>query len=254
MIPSALSFISFYENFFKINSSTLKSPQKINILILAPHPDDECLMASAPLRLQLENQAQVTAVAITLGSNKARQEERKKEFKEACALLGFKSEVLSDDWEKKLDELSKIIKAENINLLVCPHLKDHHPAHIKTAELTLKLIERTKFNGTLLMSEFWGELEEPNLLVEVTREVFTLQFNALEKHIGEVERNPYHLRLASHQVNSVRRGAEKVAVLGSAAPDFAFGNLYEGYQVVDGEMKKLAPQILDYTSDLSSIS
>jgi len=254
MTPSALSFISFYENFFKINSSTLKSPQEINILLLAPHPDDECLMAPAPLRLKLENQARVTAVAITLGSNKARQEERKNEFEDSCAVLGFTPKVLSENWEAKLDELIEMVETENINFIVCPHLRDHHPAHIKTGELTLKLIERTKFNGALLMSEFWGELEEPNLLIEVTSDVFTLQFNALEKHVGEIKRNPYHLRLASHLVNSVRRGAERVAVLGSVAPDFAFASLYQGYKVSNGETKKLDPQILYFTSDLSSIS
>lgn len=253
MTPSALSFISFYKNFFKINSSTNKSSQKINILILAPHPDDECLMASAPLRLQLENQAQVTAAAITLGSKKARQEERKKEFQESCAVLGFENKVLSESWEEKLEELIKVVETKDINLLVCPHLKDHHPTHIKTAELALELIRRTQFNGLLLMSEFWGELEAPNLFVEVTSDVFTLQFNSLEKHVGEVERNPYHLRLASHLVNSVRRGAERVSVLGSASPDFAFASLYQGYKVSSGEITQLDPQIFYSTSDMASI-
>ena len=43
---------------------------------------------------------------------------------------------------------------------------------------------------------------------------------------GEIERNPYHLRLPVFLADSVRRGGELVLGAGEAPPDFAFATLY----------------------------
>lgn len=250
---SAQSFIDFYRNYFSLKHSSAKSPQNIKALILAPHPDDECLMSSVALRLQLENKAQVYAATLTLGSNTHRQQERRIEFNDSCQVLGFSPLVLEMDWDQKLEELKDFVLKEKINFITSPHLKDHHPTHIKTGQLAHQLIKETRFNGVFLETEFWGELEEPNLLVEVTEDIFTLQFNALTKHVGEVSRNPYHLRLAANLVDNVRRGAERVNVLGSSAPNFAFGNLYKLSRSCDGELTSLSPQVLSADDDCSLI-
>ena len=49
---------------------------------------------------------------------------------------------------------------------------------------------------------------------------------ALERHTGEIERNPYHLRLPAFLADAVRRGGELVLGAGEAPPDFAFATLY----------------------------
>ena len=253
MSSSALEFITFYSQNFSVGRTSLKAHRNINALILAPHPDDECLMSPYALRLLLENQVRVHAVSVTTGSNTARQTERQVEFQNACAVMNFTPYVLSLEWDKKADEIKEIIQREKINLIIAPHLHDHHPAHIKTGELARKIMNEVSFDGIYLESQFWGELKAPNLLVEVTQEAFELSFEALTKHTGEVSRNPYHLRLASYLVNNVRLGAEKVATLGSAAPTFAFGALYQGYRVENGTLKNLPHQILDSAADLGSI-
>src|SRR3712207_8295509 len=51
---------------------------------------------------------------------------------------------------------------------------------------------------TLFRSEFWGQMEKPNVMVEVPVEILELQMRGLEKHVGEIERNPYHLRSEEH--------------------------------------------------------
>jgi LmbE family N-acetylglucosaminyl deacetylase len=253
MNSCALEFTKFYSQFFSIGHTTLKAPRKINVLILAPHPDDECLMAPYALRLLLENKANVHAASVTLGSNSARQGERQIEFHNACQVMNFTSHILSLEWDKKAEEVKDIIKREEINFIVSPHVHDHHPAHIKTGELARKVMKEISFEGIYLESEFWGELTAPNLLIEVTKEAFELSFEALTKHVGEVSRNPYHLRLAANLVNSVRRGAEKVATLGSSAPNFAFGVLYQAHHVQKGSLTALPNQTLDSTADLGAI-
>lgn len=253
MNSCALEFTKFYSQFFSIGHTTVKTPRKINALILAPHPDDECLMAPYALRLLLENNANVHAASVTIGSNTARQAERKIEFQNACQVMKFIPHILSSEWDQKAQEIKEIIQKEKINFIISPHLHDHHPAHIKTGELARKVMKEISFEGIFLESEFWGELAAPNLLIEVTKEAFELSFEALTKHVGEVSRNPYHLRLAAHLVNSVRRGAEKVATLGSASPTFAFGVLYQASLVQQGILKALPNQTLDSAADLGAI-
>jgi len=87
-----------------------KNPIPFHILIISPHPDDECIMSSLALRMKLENKAKVTNIAITLGSKEERKKTRLSELKSACNELQFKLEVLPDDWKKKLPALVRSIK------------------------------------------------------------------------------------------------------------------------------------------------
>src|SRR6185295_9414434 len=59
------------------------------VLIFSPHPDDEVIIGGLALRLLRETQWQVINVAVTQGSNKARQAERWQELKNCCDCIGF---------------------------------------------------------------------------------------------------------------------------------------------------------------------
>ena len=58
-------------------------------LIFSPHPDDECIIGGLALRLQREAGYRIVNVAVTQGSNKARQQGRWEELAAACEYLGF---------------------------------------------------------------------------------------------------------------------------------------------------------------------
>ena len=58
-------------------------------LIFSPHPDDECIIGGLALRLMREAGMRVVNVAVTQGSNKARQAGRLEELNAACDYLGF---------------------------------------------------------------------------------------------------------------------------------------------------------------------
>ncbi len=81
----------------------------------------------------------------------------------------------------------------------------------------------------------------PNLMVESTPADVADLVAALSLHVGEVARNPYHLRLPAWMIDNVRRGAELVAGQGAVAPQFVFATLYrlrgwkngEFYEVLD---------------------
>ena len=58
-------------------------------------------------------------------------------------------------------------------------------------------------------------------------------------HVGEVERNPYHLLLPAWMMDNVRRGGEVAGGQGGAAPDFAFAALYRLSRWTAGQPKRL---------------
>ena len=69
-------------------------------------------------------------------------------------------------------------------------------------------------------------MSSPNALVESAPGDLAALITALSFHVGEVQRNPYHVTLPGWMMDNVRRGGEWVGGQGKAAPDFAFGTLY----------------------------
>jgi LmbE family N-acetylglucosaminyl deacetylase len=212
---------------------------KQTILILSPHPDDEVLLGTLALRLQQENSLSVINVAVTVGSNPKRQGERRKELARALKLLQWKNVFLSADWNAKRRELAKLMAKHKPSLIIAPHKADRHPAHIKTAEILLQSLKG--FTGHIAWAEYWGFMQDPNLLVEVSDKQHLLQVAALECHKGEVARNPYHVRLMGLQIDTVRRGSEWLAQKGAPSTEMLLGQLYRLEKWTKGKKVKSSP-------------
>lgn len=234
---------------------TEKPSLPFTVLILSPHPDDESIIGSLALRLLKENNAHIINVAVTLGSKKERQKARLRELTKACELLEMDLDVLSEDWTKKGRELKSLLQKYQPQLILAPHLKDHHPAHVKTSKLLQKVLKTTKINTLVAWTEFWGVMEKPNCLVEVPTEILDLQMQALLLHEGEVKRNPYHLRLPAWMMDNVRRGGEIISNVGGEAPTMAFGVIYhlEHFKNTKFLRVKLPTPFLSSLADLGQI-
>jgi hypothetical protein len=102
----------------------------------------------------------------------------------------------------------------------------------------LKLMPR-EFECYLVESEFWGAMTDPNLMVEMSAEDLGDMMTATSFHVGEVNRNPYHLLLPAWMMDNVRRGAEVALGQGGAAPDFTFAALYRLRKWRDGQATRL---------------
>jgi N-acetylglucosamine malate deacetylase 1 len=242
--------------FFKPSSLVKKSKVPLTVLILSPHPDDESIIGTLALRLALENNARIINVAVTVGSNKSRQAERIKELKNACKLLDMECCFLSENWKTKEKELKALILKHNPSLIIAPHSKDLHPTHIKTGLLLKKVLTSMKKQLLLVAwSEFWAPMSKPSLLVEAPIEILELQMNALQKHVGEISRNPYHLRLPAWMMDNVRRGSELLDGVGADAGQMAFGVLYQLQLFKDGKFttRKLENKFLEAQCDIGHI-
>src|SRR6185503_19019191 len=82
------------------------------------------------------------------------------------------------------------------------------------------------FNCFCVETEFWGQNDAPNLMVEYSAEDATDLMVATSFHVGEVKRNPYHVLMPAWMMDNVRRGAELVGGQGNSAPQFRFAQLY----------------------------
>lgn len=213
-------------------------------LVFSPHPDDECIIGGLALRLLREAGMRVTNVAVTQGSNKARQAARWEELTAACDHLGFglirtapggleKINVKTRQqdpahWQAAVSVIANILAQEKPAVVFFPHDTDWNSTHIGTHYLLVDALRLQPFAYTchVVETEFWGAMDTPNLMVESSVEDLADMITALSFHVGEVQRNPYHLLVPSWMQDNVRRGSELVGGQGGAAPDFTFCTLY----------------------------
>jgi LmbE family N-acetylglucosaminyl deacetylase len=208
-------------------------------LIFAPHPDDEVIIGGLPLRLLREQKLNVINVAVTLGSRPDRQTERWQELKNCCEYIGFGlvragekgleginpigREQQPQRWSAAVEAIADIIAAQQPSIIFLPHADDWNKTHIGPHHLVLEAMSRHQdLDCRVVETEFWGAMGSPNLMVESSASDVTDLVTALSLHVGEVARNPYHLRLPAWMIDNVRRGAELVGGQGGAAPRFAF--------------------------------
>jgi LmbE family N-acetylglucosaminyl deacetylase len=221
-------------------------------LVFAPHPDDEVIIGGLPLRMLREAGMRVTNVAVTQGSNQARQAARLVELRGCCARIGFGLISLPDHglervrpntrredpdhWERAVERIAEILRRERPACVFFPHDNDWNSTHIGTQWLVRDALDRMDlpFECLTFETEFWGAMADPNLMVESAVGDVARLIEALTFHEGEVRRNPYHLRLAAWMMDNVRRGGELVGGQGGAAPDFLFATLYRARRWRDG--------------------
>jgi LmbE family N-acetylglucosaminyl deacetylase len=224
-------------------------------LIFSPHPDDECIIGGLALRLLREGGRRVINVAVTQGSNKARQAERWEELRAACEFLGFQLIATApgglekvnvktraadpERWRASVDVIAGILANHRPEVIFFPHDNDWNSTHIGTHHLVADALRRqpADFTCRVVETEFWGAMATPNLMVESSAADLGDMMTALSFHVGEVRRNPYHLLVPAWMQDNVRRGGELVGGQGGAAPDFTFCTLYRLRDWQDGQLR-----------------
>ena len=220
------------------------APDAPKVMIFSPHPDDEVIIGGLALRLMRESNWNVINVAVTQGSRPERRAERLKELKHCCECIGFDLEQPvpgglekvnpkarlqePEHWAKSVKSVADILDRHRPLAILFPHDRDWNSTHVGTHFLVMDAIRSlpSSFNCFTVETEFWGQNASPNLMVELSVQHVADLITALSFHVGEVQRNPYHLTLPAWMIDNVRRGAELVGGQGGPAPDFAFATLY----------------------------
>ena len=236
----------------------LNDEGRSTVLLFSPHPDDECITGLLPLRLMREAGKQIINVPITFGSNVERQVGRATELKNACDFLGWEILERSGFGNLEKSDVVGILKTIRPRIVFMPHSKDWNSRHISTHFLVMDALKQmgNDFTCTVVETEFWGAMDDPNLMVEADAQMVADLVAATSLHVEEVARNPYHLLLPAWMQDNVRRGGELVGGQGGAVPDFAFATLYrlrkwQGGEFVDVlEEGKMLPKGANHLKEL----
>lgn len=220
------------------------APNAPKALIFSPHPDDECIIGGLALRLLREARWNAINVAVTQGTNPDRQGPRLEELKAACHYLGFglqqtapngltriKPDVRADDpahWRTAVDVIASLLREAQPRVIFFPHDDDFNSAHIGVHHLLVDALETLgpDFRTHVVETEFWHAMNGANLMIESSRADVADLVAATSFHVGEVQRNPYHIRLPAWLQDNVRRGGEVVGGQGGTPPDYEFATLY----------------------------
>lgn len=246
------------------------SPGAPTALFFAPHPDDETISGGLGLRLLREGPWNVLDVAVTQGSKKERQAGRLEELKAACDYLGLgliqtapnglekvtpatreKDPAL---WSSIVQVIRKILVEQRPHVIMFPHQADWNGTHIGVHYLVMDALKaEPTIDCFLVETEFWGQMMNPNLMVEYSEQDVADLIAATSFHVGEVQRNPYHLLLPAWMQDNVRRGAELVGGQGGAAPQFMFGQLFRIGRWRNGAPEWFKPQFLPASQNAASL-
>jgi hypothetical protein len=143
-----------------------------------------------------------------------------------------------DAWAVSVEAIAGILAEHRPAVVFFPHETDWNSTHIGTHHLLVDALARhdAGFTCHVVETEFWGAMATPNLMVELSVDDLAEMMTALSFHVGEVQRNPYHLLVPAWMQDNVRRGGELVGGQGGAAPDFVFSTLYRLRRWSEGQL------------------
>ncbi|HMF18186.1 MAG TPA: PIG-L deacetylase family protein [Gemmataceae bacterium] len=148
----------------------------MNVVVIAPHPDDEAIGCGGSICLQAERDNRVTVVFLTsgeLGLKKLSREEvwkiREQEAERAAEVLGVAdlSFLRRPDWyvghavEEAAAALRPVLEREAPRLIYLPHTQEWHPDHRACLPVVRRALESSDLPiPTLLTYEVWTPLAQ----------------------------------------------------------------------------------------------
>lgn len=242
-----------------------KGKQRVNYqemkkraLMLAPHPDDECITGLLPLRLQEECGFEVWVVPVTLGSRKDRRAARARELRAACRELGFRLRLpmAVSAGIARVGELTKRLKQIQPAVVFLPHARDGHPTHRAVHGLGVAAMDAAGGTFSVVETDYWHPLENPNLMVAAAGPQLEKLCRGLACHKGELARNDYAARLPAWMMDNVRRGAEKIFGSDVPVPDIAYATLYRARRRKNKKWQRTLNhgQVIESSAELGALA
>ncbi len=235
----------------------------MDVLHVAPHPDDELLGAPATLFALRDAGHRVVNFACSLG-RAADAPRRRAELAEACGRARFESLVsrapLGDEpqappgrrrqAERRLAaELEELLGARPFGLVVGPSPHDRHPAHEIVGRAVRQALESGIGPDRWWMWGLWGELPFPTTVTIFGTERLEEITVALGAHGGELARNDYRDLLAGRARAARVLAAELVFGFGSVGLTGPYAEAVSEGVRADRRWLLGAPRLLD-TADL----
>lgn len=188
----------------------------MNILVVAPHPDDDVIGCGGSIAKHRSNGHNVHVVYMTSGdagsikiSKKILGETREKEAVEALCVLGVSGHTflrLPDGYVSVDDDILKrfieLIRETKPNVVYIPHAHDAHRDHKRTHKIVAEAVRRAGDEafqeckgkpwsvGTVLCYEVWTPIQAVTYVEDVTK-FMDKKLEAIRKHASQVAIVPY---------------------------------------------------------------
>jgi N-acetylglucosamine malate deacetylase 1 len=185
--------------------------KKEEVLIIAPHPDDDVIGMGGTISKYLENETKVTIIYATNGSGSKRLGKFKKLKKK---------EFINLRKQEAIKAIKKLAKNKNINLvkqifvdidsknlklrtndfkttlketlknkfskIYLPYLKDKHETHKVCSKISLNEIKKQKKEKKVLFYEVWTPITEEKIeLKDITKHIRKKK-NAIKTHRSQI--------------------------------------------------------------------
>jgi LmbE family N-acetylglucosaminyl deacetylase len=173
----------------------------MNILVIAPHPDDEVIGCGGSLCLHAEQGDRVAVTFLTsgeLGLKKLRREQawaiREAEARKAAKILGIKSLnflrlpdwCIGDDIPAAAKALATVLRAEQPDLIYLPHPADGHPDHQASLTILRVALKSSRLGLPALRAyEVWTPLATFDQVQDITP-VMPRKLRALRAHRSQL--------------------------------------------------------------------
>ncbi|HXT12882.1 MAG TPA: PIG-L family deacetylase [Candidatus Angelobacter sp.] len=178
----------------------------MNILVIAPHPDDECIGCGGSVRKHTARGDRVVVVFLTsgeLGLKQLPREEawaiREAEAKRAAKILGVAETVFLrlPDWTagehiiEGAQLLASVLKREKPSIIYLPHPLEWHPDH-KAALPILRAASRKVPLGRVELYgyEVWTPITEYDCVEDISKTLPT-KLRALRAHRSQLREFDY---------------------------------------------------------------
>jgi len=181
-----------------------------NVLVLAPHPDDEVFGCAGAIIKHVKSDDPVHVVIVTDGgyqeSGNARSRNeyiqiRKEESILAGKMLGYVPEF----WdipdrevvygEKLISRIADMVKTLDIDLIYAPSVSEIHPDHRSLGMATAEAVRRSDKNICIAFYEVGFPLQ-PNRLLDIT-DVATLKQKAMACFSSQLQQQKYDQHIAA---------------------------------------------------------
>jgi len=189
----------------KIIPYEASEPTGSKILVIAPHPDDECFGCGGSLVIHADRGDPVKVIFLTDGSKadfsgKHRKEDyvelREVEARRACEILGVSDlefwrnpdRGLEPD-DRNIDRLSVLLENYRPDLIYVPSPFEFHPDHRRAAEIACRSLQKARADCVIAFCEINTAIRV-NALVDITSAVERKR-KACEAYKSQLENIPY---------------------------------------------------------------
>ena len=178
----------------------------MNVLVIAPHPDDEAIGCGGSVRKHALQRDRVVAVFLTSGELGLKHLDREKacavregEARKAASILGISVSLFlrGPDWELEAATqetaagLHPIVAREQPSIVYLPHAGEWHPDHRAAVQvLRAALTEETKSKIVCRGYEVWTPLAEYDHVEDIS-DVMAVKMKAIRAHRSQVEQLAY---------------------------------------------------------------